>query len=135
MEIRVKFSLFRVNQLHAPVFQNFCQLVVNHLHALLELGGISCLRSHGTVEVVQHRQQLLDEVLHHHIGQFLFFLTGTAAEILKICLQALHALRPLGQLHLQCLSLGSRILFSFSLNRSLIIPCLRLGFSPGSFLS
>ncbi|MNW62058.1 hypothetical protein D3C74_401650 [compost metagenome] len=88
MIFRVKRLSYRFHSCKSFRLQYPFQLLENHIHAFVKSFEFRSSRScgNGPFEVVQYRKQFTYELGGGILRQFLFFLLGTAAEVVKISL-------------------------------------------------
>ena len=87
MEVRIEGLILRLDIFEAFFFQRLDKLLVHHLDARAEPAFVGTLRRQRPLEIVEERQEVLQEVLCHHSGELFLLLPRTAAEILEIRLQ------------------------------------------------
>ena len=92
VEIRVEQLAFRFDACHAFGFKNGLQFLVNQFNPANPRARIRWTILQSAFEVIQHRQEFLDDVaLHHRLHQFLIALNA-ALIINKVSLCALPAI-------------------------------------------
>ena len=84
MQVRVEVRAERVDRTHALFTEQVVQLAVNELHPLAVRRGLAAgIERKRAVEVVDHRQELLEETDHGAVG----LLTAFALEALPVVVE------------------------------------------------